>query len=843
MWALNIHEKTDASRLSASANDTIRTLCISLWKTGSCQAYYSNPLNWCRRRNRIHAALCHKRKEFRFFKTRIFTFSPYRSFFAHEHPTFDRVILYDNAQNYNQSYAFLAWVLYITIFTSLAAIFCNVVSKQAIGSGIPEVKVIMHGFMLKNYLTFKTLVAKIVGLTLTLGSGLPVGKEGPFVHMGAIVASLLTKLTKSWHNPVFFSSEGRQMEMLSSGCAVGIACTFSAPAGAVLYGIESTHKYFAVKNYWRAFFATTCSAVIFRFANAAIIPQHIAGTITAYYQTNFPNEVFLVEEIPAFMIVGALSGVLGAFFVFVHRRISYFRQRNRIYKAIFGSNPLLFTCVMAAVVGLITYPAGLGNFIAGKLTFRESLADFIANCTLVAGNNTERGCSWEIKSRWLGGSDIEANMLYTMFGYLVVTYFLVAICVSLAIPAGIFVPSFVIGACGGRLIGELMALAFPEGIRGLDGPQIYPGLYAVVGAAAYTGAVTHSLSIAVIVCETTGQLSPLLPVLIALMVGNAIASFLQPSVYESIIKIKNYPHLAELPPSRISVHTLKVEEIMVHDVVCLTKTTTYKELRDILIATPHLRCYPLVTDIKEKILLGSVARKYLNYLLTTHLGPDPSLMTQRRRTRTASEILGTFRRNSTVNMNNVLLTDRNIAGNHLLAHSPLHDVRRENSPLAPLLRRQADTEVVHHSLLDRATQLLKPIDLDEVAIDSAPFQLVLGTSLYKVHTLFSLLGLNHAYVTYRGQLMGVISLKELRETLENIYTRGAVPTTAAERKATICHPSNEEVDETEDLNQENISAEDQQSTDVQSDESDMLTINVSKTPNEKEDDDRSSLLH
>lgn len=72
-----------------------------------------------------------------------------------------------------------------------------------------------------------------------------------------------------------------------------------------------------------------------------------------------------------------------------------------------------------------------------------------------------------------------------------------------------------------------------------------------MGAAAYTGAITHSLSIAVIVCETTGQLSPLLPVLIALMVANAISSFLQPSIYESIINIKNYPHLAELPPSRI----------------------------------------------------------------------------------------------------------------------------------------------------------------------------------------------------------------------------------------------------------------------------------------------------
>lgn len=35
------------------------------------------------------------------------------------------------------------------------------------------------------------------------------------------------------------------------------------------------------------------------------------------------------------------------------------------------------------------------------------------------------------------------------------------------------------------------------------------------------------------------------------MVANAIASFLQPSIYESIIEIKKYPHLAELPPSRI----------------------------------------------------------------------------------------------------------------------------------------------------------------------------------------------------------------------------------------------------------------------------------------------------
>lgn len=49
--------------------------------------------------------------------------------------------------------------------------------------------------------------------------------------MGAIVASLLSKMTKAWQTNSFFSNEGRELEILSSGCAVGIACTFSSPAG------------------------------------------------------------------------------------------------------------------------------------------------------------------------------------------------------------------------------------------------------------------------------------------------------------------------------------------------------------------------------------------------------------------------------------------------------------------------------------------------------------------------------------------------------------------------------------------------------------------------------------
>lgn len=67
-----------------------------------------------------------------------------------------------------------------------------------------------------------------------------------------------------------------------------------------------------------------------------------------------------------------------------------------------------------------------------------------------------------------------------------------------------------------------------------------------VGAAALSGAVTHTVSTAVIVFELTGQISHILPVMIAVILANAVAQSLQPSLYDSIIRIKKLPYLPEL---------------------------------------------------------------------------------------------------------------------------------------------------------------------------------------------------------------------------------------------------------------------------------------------------------
>jgi chloride channel 2 len=84
-------------------------------------------------------------------------------------------------------------------------------------------------------------------------------------------------------------------------------------------------------------------------------------------------------------------------------------------------------------------------------------------------------------------------------------FFMVALALTLPIPSGAFGPSFTLGAAFGRLCGELMYLIFPNGVQiEREESLIYPGVYAVVGAAAFTGGLTHTISVSVIVFELTG---------------------------------------------------------------------------------------------------------------------------------------------------------------------------------------------------------------------------------------------------------------------------------------------------------------------------------------------------
>ena len=79
-------------------------------------------------------------------------------------------------------------------------------------------------------------------------------------------------------------------------------------------------------------------------------------------------------------------------------------------------------------------------------------------------------------------------------------------------------------------------------------------------------------------------------------------------------------------------------------------------------------------------------------------------------------------------------------------------------------------------------EMASSVDFDQCQVDPAPFQLVEKTSLLKVHNLFSMVGVNHAYVTAIGRLIGVVGLKELRAGIENANAGNVPNQTATEEK-------------------------------------------------------------
>lgn len=101
------------------------------------------------------------------------------------------------------------------------------------GSGFPEMKCILRGTILKEYLTIRTMIGKFIGLTLSMSSGIPNGREvswyqtrmtrkyfeGPLVHIFAAFAMQLSRLaafTVSVFPLVYFSFGLTQVQVRGS---------------------------------------------------------------------------------------------------------------------------------------------------------------------------------------------------------------------------------------------------------------------------------------------------------------------------------------------------------------------------------------------------------------------------------------------------------------------------------------------------------------------------------------------------------------------------------------------------------------------------------------------------
>ncbi|KAJ8328947.1 hypothetical protein O5D80_002909 [Batrachochytrium dendrobatidis] len=389
---------------------------------------------------------------------------------------------------------------------------------HAAGSGVPEVKIILGGFVIRGYLGVRTLVLKTLGIVFSIASGLVVGVQGPLVHISCALGNVFSRLFAK-----YAKNEGKRRELMSAACAAGVSVAFGAPIGGVLFSLEEVSYYFPLKTMWRSFYCALVAAVTLKLINP------LGTGKLVMFQVSYNKEWHPIELIP-FLILGIFGGLFGTVFIKATTYLAKFRAATSIPR-----HPVLEVLIIALATNAISY----------TMPFTR-----IGNGELVAFLFSE--CDSDTKTRnFLCHSDYPAIML-SLFFALVTKLVLMIFTFGIKVPAGLFVPSMVVGACAGRILGVFglyVQAMYPTSwvFSFCQGREecITPGLYAMVGAAAAISGVTRmTVSLTIIMFELTGGLTYVLPLMVSIMVAKWVGdAFGSESIYDVIIKRSGYPYL------------------------------------------------------------------------------------------------------------------------------------------------------------------------------------------------------------------------------------------------------------------------------------------------------------
>jgi chloride channel protein, CIC family len=272
------------------------------------------------------------------------------------------------------------------------------------------------------------ILVKALGAALSLGAGASVGREGPIAQIGGAIGSAVAQFRRL--------SVDRAKVLIAAGAGAGIATTFNAPMGGLMFAQEivlmgQTDLTNVVLVVIATFTAVVTSRTMLGHGSAVFHP--VTFVFTSYW------------EMLSYGLMGVVLGLLGA--------------------------------------GYIRFFHGLGHQIRGiklpqwaKLMIGLGVVGLIA---MVLPENLSDG--YPVIDLALNG-----KLGFVMLLALAAAKFVAsAISLDCGTPGGVFGPVFFIGAMSGGAFRAMMALVAP----GMVGPR---GSYSLIGLGAFLGAVTHA---------------------------------------------------------------------------------------------------------------------------------------------------------------------------------------------------------------------------------------------------------------------------------------------------------------------------------------------------------------
>jgi len=255
-----------------------------------------------------------------------------------------------------------------------------------------------------------------------LGSGAPVGREGPVVHLGATLASLVAKRLKA--------PPAMARTLLGCGVAAAIAASFNAPLAGVFFALEVVLGSYAIASFAPIVIAAVMGTIITRI--------HI-GDYPAFILPDYQISSF--AEVPAFLVLGCISAGVAVMFI----RAAFFADDK---------------------LALLPMPRWLNPPLAGLVVGITGL--FLPMLLGVGYGATDAALK----------ESYGFLMLIALLGAKII---LTALCLGARFGSGVFSPSLFMGAMTGGAFGLIIAGLFPESASS-HGLYAIVGMGAVSGA-------------------------------------------------------------------------------------------------------------------------------------------------------------------------------------------------------------------------------------------------------------------------------------------------------------------------------------------------------------------------
>uniref|UniRef100_A0A8C2U0P2 Chloride voltage-gated channel 7 n=1 Tax=Coturnix japonica TaxID=93934 RepID=A0A8C2U0P2_COTJA len=532
-------------------------------------------------------------------------------------------VVKDNIDKFTEkgglSFSLLLWAILNASVVMVGSVIVAFIEPVAAGSGIPQIKCYLNGVKIPHVVRLKTLVIKVCGVILSVVGGLAVGKEGPMIHSGAVIAAGIsqgrsTSLKRDFKIFEYFRRDTEKRDFVSAGAAAGVSAAFGAPVGGVLFSLEEGASFWNQFLTWRIFFASMIST--FTLNSVLSVYHGNAWDLSSPGLINFgrfdtEKMGYTIQEIPIFIFMGVVGGILGALFNALNYWLTMFRIRYIHRPCLQVIEAMLVAAVTAAVGFVMIYCSRDCQPIQGSSVaypLQLFCADGEYNSMATAFFNTPEKSVVNLFHDPPGSYNPMTLGMFTLM-----YFFLACWTYGLTVSAGVFIPSLLIGAAWGRLFGISLSY-LTKGSIWAD-----PGKYALMGAAAQLGGIVRmTLSLTVIMMEATGNVTYGFPIMLVLMTAKIVGDYFVEGLYDMHIQLQSVPFLHWEAP--VTSHSLTAREVMSTPVTCLRRIERVGTVVDILSDTssnhngfPVVESNPNTTQVAG--LRGLILRSQLIVLL------------------------------------------------------------------------------------------------------------------------------------------------------------------------------------------------------------------------------------